>query len=49
MTANNLYPEWNAIIARRRRFGTSGQDGRDFALWLRSRDEPVEPQQLELF
>lgn len=49
MTTNNLYAEWDAIIARRIRCGTSGQDGNDFATWLKWRGLSDAPQQLELF
>lgn len=41
--------EWEAIIARRRQFNASGQDGRDFKLWIKSRGINIEPHQLELF
>lgn len=49
MTANKLHADWDAIIARRRRFNTSGQDGCDFAQWLQSQGASAGPHQLELF
>lgn len=49
MTTKNPRGVWDAIIARRIRCGTSGQDGSDYRLWLKWRGLPVEPVQLELF
>lgn len=49
MITDKLYAEWDAIIALRRRFNTSGQDGCDFDLWLQSRGVSVDSKQLELF
>ena len=44
-----IYSEWAAIIARRKHCNASGQDGRDFHLWLKHRGLTSELVQLELF
>ncbi len=41
--------EWEALIERRRRHNSSGQDGSDFEQWKQSRGIKTVPQQLELF
>ena len=44
-----LIDEWEALLARRRKHNSSGQDGRDFALWAQAHGVTQEPVQLELF
>lgn len=44
-----LLKEWEGILARRRRHGTCGQDGSDFALFCKFRGITPDPVQLELF
>ncbi len=44
-----LHNEWNALLASRRKFNTSGQDGSDFAEWCKFRNAIPEPTQMELF
>ena len=48
MTAD-LLREWDGILAGRRKNGASGQDGSDFAVWLKFRGVPNQPVQMELF
>lgn len=48
MTAT-LLKEWDALLSRRRKFNTSGQDGGDFATWMKFRGVTQMPVQLELF
>lgn len=45
----SLYAEWDALLERRRRHNTSGQDGSDFQQWKNSRGIEAGPRQLELF
>lgn len=44
-----LLKEWDALLARRRKFNTSGQDGSDFAVWLKFRSSTSEPVQMDMF
>ena len=44
-----LLKEWEAILLSRRKSCASGQDGRDFSLWVKSRGINLVPVQLELF
>ncbi|WP_159106398.1 hypothetical protein [Achromobacter marplatensis] len=44
-----IYAEWEALLERRRRHNSSGQDGSDFEQWKQSRGIQTAPQQLELF
>ena len=45
----SLLKEWDALLERRRKFNTSGQDGSDFAEWCKFRNAIPEPTQMELF
>lgn len=49
MSTLPIPPEWIAILERRRRFNTSGQDGSDFELWSKYHSTTLEPEQMELF
>ena len=44
-----LLKQWEALLARRRKFNTSGQDGGDFAAWVKFRGAVLAPVQMELF
>lgn len=44
-----LIKEFEALLARRRKFNTSGQDGSDFAEWAKFRSAVPAPVQMELF
>lgn len=44
-----LLKEWDALLARRRKFNTSRQDGGDFAAWAKFRGAVLAPLQMELF
>ena len=44
-----LLKEWNALLARRRKFNANGHDGSDFAAWAKFRGAVLAPLQMELF